>query len=293
MDYFIRQVVNGLQLGFIYALIALGYTMIYGVIKLINFAHGDVFMVGAFLSYYAITRFHLGFGGAMAFSVVGAIALGLIIERLAYKPLRHAPRLSLLTTALAVSIFLEYFCSLNFMFGPDYLKYPRPFPVTSWNLLGLEVSNVTLIVVGGTLGSLALLYYIVNRTRVGIAMRAVAFDQETARLMGIKVDFIISFTFALGSGLAGASAVMYAMAYPQIWTFMGIMPGLKAFVAAVLGGIGSVPGAVVGGLILGIVEVLTTALIPTLGSTLKDAIAFSILIVVLVTRPTGIFGEPG
>lgn len=293
MSYIVQQVINGLQLGFIYALIALGYSMVYGVAKLINFAHGDIFMVGAFLSYYAITRFHLGLPGALLFSAVGCVALALVIERFAYRPLRDAPRLSVLITALAVSVFLEYFCSLRFVFGPDFLIYRRPFEVVTWKLGDVRISNVMLIVIGTSFVFLVLLSYIVNKTMTGMAMRTVAYDKDAARLLGIDVDRTISLTFALGALMAGVGAVVYAIAYPQIFTFMGVMPGLKAFVAAIVGGMGSIPGALVGGLIMGLVEVLTTTFIPEYGSIMRDAFAFTILIMVLLVKPTGIFGESG
>lgn len=290
MTYFLQQVVNGLQLGFVYILMALGYTMVYGVLRLINFAHADVFMVGAFLSYYIITRFHLGFLPAVLTSIVGCGILGMVIERIAYKPLRNAPRVCSLVTALSMSIFLQYFTALNFIFGPDYITYERPIKAIHWDLGGVRITNILLIIIGGSVLMIAFLYYIVHRTKMGKAMRAVAYDKDTARLMGINVDSIISLTFAIGSGMAGVGAVMYCLAYPQIWTFMGIMPGFKAFTAAVLGGIGNLAGAFVGSLIIGQIEVLTTGFIPS-GSILRDAICCSILILVLMFKPTGLFGK--
>jgi branched-chain amino acid transport system permease protein len=290
MTYFLQQVVNGLQLGFVYALIALGYTMVYGVLRLINFAHADVFMVGAFLSYYIITLFHLGFIPAVITSIVGCAILGVIIERIAYKPLRNAPRVSSLVTALSMSIFLEYFTALGFVFGPDYISYKRPIKAIHWDLGGIRITNILLIVIGASILMIAFLYYIVHQTKMGKAMRAVAYDMDTARLMGINVDSIISLTFAIGSGMAGVGAVLYCLAYPQIWTFMGIMPGIKAFTAAVLGGIGNLAGAFVGSLIMGQIEILTTGFIPS-GSILRDAICCSVLIFVLIIKPTGLFGK--
>lgn len=320
---FLQQVINGLQLGFVYALIALGYTMVYGIVRLINFAHGDVFMVGSFVSFFAISRFQLHtwlirlFPGIPQFLglLVGSITvvlvamiscalLAFIIERIAYKPLRDAPRISLLITAIGVSFFLEYFGALDFVFTPNFITYKRPFDVTIWEIgkQGISVlkqgtaltdgsvifSNIFIIIVLASLGLLMALQYVVNRTKVGKAMRAVAYDKYTARLMGINTDAIISTTFMIGAALAGAAGVLYAIAFPSIIFWMGIIPGLKAFVAAVLGGIGSIPGAVVGALIMGQAEVLSAAYI---SSPMRDAISFSILIIVLLIRPTGIFGE--
>jgi branched-chain amino acid transport system permease protein len=287
MVYFFQQVLNGLQLGFVYALIALGYTMVYGIVRLINFAHGDVFMVGAFLAYYAISYFRLSLPVAMIISMAGCTLLGIAIERVAYRPLRRAPRIAALITAIGVSLFLEYFCSLKFVFGPNYLSFPRPFELVTWEWAGIYFSNIQVIIFAVAIFLLVLLQYIVHHTKMGKAMRAASFDHDTARLMGINVDSVISFTFGLGSALAAAGGCLYGIAYPQINPFMGIMPGLKAFVAAVLGGIGIIPGALVGALIMGIAEVLTSAFI---SSTLRDGVAFGILILVLMVKPSGILG---
>jgi len=288
MSYFLQQLINGLQLGFVYALIALGYTMVYGIVRLINFAHGDVFMVGAYIGYFGICYFHLPFPVALAFSMLGCAILGITIERIAYKPLRTAPRIASLITAIGVSLFLEYFTSLKFVFGPNYLAYPRPFKVTTFYLGDVSVSTIQLIVFSVAIILLILLQYFVQKTKMGMAMRAVSFDKETASLMGINIDGVISLTFGIGSALAAAGGVLYGIAYPQINPFMGIMPGLKAFVAAVLGGIGNIPGAVLGAVIMGVVETMSSAFI---SSTLRDAIAFSILIIVLLWRPSGILGK--
>ncbi len=320
---FLQQVINGLQLGFVYALIALGYTMVYGIVRLINFAHGDVFMVGAFMSFYAISRVELhtwpsrvfpnlspglsiGIGSITVIILSMAICalVAITIERVAYKPLRNAPRISALITAIGVSFFLEYFGALNFVFTPNFITYKRPFEVTTWVVNGQGInalqggqgipensvifSNIMAIIIIVSISLLILLQYIVRNTKIGKAMRAVAYDKQTARLMGINVDLIISITFALGAALAGAAGMLYAIAFPQVFFWMGIIPGLKAFVAAVLGGIGSIPGALVGALIMGQAEVLSAAYIST---PMRDAIAFTILIVVLLVRPTGIFGE--
>ncbi len=321
---FLQQVINGLQLGFVYALIALGYTMVYGIVKLINFAHGDVFMVGAFISYYTVARFGLHTWPAAVFPglpaglvlVIGSLSVILVsmvvcailavtIERVAYKPLRDAPRIAALITAIGVSFFLEYFGALNFVFTPRFIPYQRMFEVTTWTVSAsgiqkiqagqtiaensITISNILIIIVIASILMQVMLQFLVRRTKIGKAMRASSFDKPTSRLMGINVDGIISFTFAIGAAFAGLAGVLFAIAYPSIHTQMGILPGLKAFVAAVLGGIGSIPGAFVGALIMGQAEALTAGYIST---PMRDAVAFTILILVLLVRPTGIFGEP-
>ena len=290
MEYFLQQVLNGLQIGFVYALIALGYTMVYGIVRLINFAHGDVFMVGAFIGLYAIERLQLPLAAVFLLAVLGSALLAIAMERVAYRPLREAPKIAALITAIGVSLFLEYFTALRQVFGPNYYSFPRPFAVFSWEFGGISVTNIQAIIFLVTLCSVALLRFIVHRTRMGKAMRAVSHDHVTAGLMGVNVDLVISFTFGLGAALAGIGGVLYGIAYPQVNTFMGVMPGLKAFTAAVLGGIGSIPGAVLGALIMGQSETLTAAY---LSSTYRDGIAFVILIAVLLLRPTGILGVPG
>lgn len=320
---FWQQVINGLQLGFVYALIALGYTMVYGIVRLINFAHGDVFMVGAFATYFAITRYHLhtwplgvipslnpdvailiGTISVLILSMAVCALLAITIERIAYKPLRDAPRISALITAIGVSFFLEYFAALPFVFSPNFITYERPFPSVTWYINdgihqlapggtvppnSITFSNIFIIIVITSLLLLVALQFIVRRTKTGKAMRAVAYDKATARLMGINANRIISTTFAIGAALAGAAGMLYAIAYTQVYFAMGILPGLKAFVAAVLGGIGSIPGAFVGALIMGQAEVMSAGYIST---PMRDAIAFTILILVLLVRPMGIFGEP-
>ncbi|MEA3407445.1 MAG: branched-chain amino acid ABC transporter permease [Chloroflexota bacterium] len=289
--YFFQAVVDGAKLGFVYALIALGYTLVYGIARLINFAHGDVFMVGAFASFYAITRYGWSFVPAIIFSMIVCTILNVVIERVAYKPLRDAPRIASLITAIGVSFFLEYFTALRWVFSPDFITFQRPFEVVVWNIGGVLITNITVIIVGVTILLLVMLQYIIRNTKVGKAMRATALDKPTARLMGINVDAIISLAFAVGAALAGAGGVLYAIAFPQIWTFMGLMPGLKAFVAAVLGGIGNVPGAFVGSLLMGELDVLVVSFVP-MGSRLRDLFAFFVLIIVFLVKPTGLFGEP-
>jgi len=286
---FAQFMVDGIRLGFVYALIALGYTMVYGIVRLINFAHGDIFMVGAFTAFYATTHYHWGFLPAMLLAMVVCAFLAVTIERVAYKPLREAPRIAALITAIGVSFFLEYFTALDFVFTPNFISYtPLPIKFKSWDIAGVTFSNIMLIIIAVSTSFLVLLWYIVYRTKLGKAMRATAWDKPTARLMGIDVDLVITFTFAIGAALAGAGGMLYVVVYPQIRTFLGVMPGLKAFIAAVFGGIGSIPGAFVGSLIIGMVETLSQGY---LSSTLRDAIVFSILIIVLLFRPTGLFGE--
>lgn len=289
---FLAQLLNGLQLGFVYALIALGYTMVYGIIKLINFAHGDVFMVGAYLAVFGYSRWQLPFPAAVLASVAVTAALGVAIERLAYRPLRirNAPRIAALITAIGVSLFIEYFSSLRFVFGPDFQVVSLPFSDTRWQLGPVTLSRIQVLVYVTVIVLLVALQFIVYRTRIGKAMRAVSFDMEAARLMGVDVDRVISFTFAIGSALAAAAGILYTLLYPRLHPFMGVTPGLKAFTAAVLGGIGSIPGAVIGALVMGMVEVFTAGYIT---SDFRDAVAFSLLIAVLLVRPAGILGKAG
>lgn len=287
---FIQQMVNGLSLGSIYALIALGYTMVYGIVKLINFAHGDILMVGAYTGYFVLQAVGATPAGlAMAFAAAMLVCgvLSIVIERFAYRPLRSAPRLNSLITAIAVSLILQNGARVLPFIGPNPREYPT-LATVNINLGFVSISNIQLIVLVLSALLMVILNYIINHTKTGKAMRAVSYDMQAASLMGISVDRTIAFTFALGAVLAAAGGVLYASAYPQIDPTMGTMPGLKAFVAAVLGGIGSVPGAMLGGYILGIAETLTKGF---LSSQFADAISFSILIVILLVKPTGIMGE--
>jgi len=288
LSYTLQQLINGLQLGAVYALIALGYTMVYGVLRLINFAHGDIFMFGSFVGYFCIARWHLPIYFVFMITIAACAVLGVLVEKIAYKPLRAAPRISLLITAVGVSLFLEYFLSLNAMFTPNYIAFPRPFDVAGYNLSLVTVTNIQLIIFSVTAATLFVLYLLVYRTKHGRAMRALSHDQETASLMGVNVDATISFTFAVGTACAGVGGILYGFAYPQINVFMGIMPGIKSFIAAVLGGIGLVHGAVLGGLLIGISEVFVSAY---LSSTFRDGFIFIILLLVLLFRPNGIFGR--
>ena len=283
----IQQIVNGLSLGSIYALIALGYTMVYGIVKLINFAHGDVFMIGAFTGFYAITVLGIGFFPALILTMLVCALFGVTIEKIAYKPLRNATRIAALITAIGVSLLIEY--GVIYVRGAQPEAYPGDvLPVTSINILGVTISGQSLFIFGISVALMILLQFVVHKTKIGKAMRAVSHDADAAKLMGINVDQTISATFAIGSALAGAAGVIFGVYYTKIEPLMGIIPGLKAFVAAVLGGIGIIPGAMVGGLVLGVVESLVSAA----GFSLwRDGVAFVVLILILLLRPAGLFGK--
>ena len=284
---FITQVLNGLQLGSIYALVALGYTMVYGIILLLNFAHGDIIMVGAYISWLVMSKLGLNPAIAVVLSIVGCMLLGVLIDKVAYAPLRDAPRLSILITAIGVSYFLENGSQL--LFGADAKVVPAYTSVSNIQVGDLTLSFSAIVTVVVTAVATVVLTFLVQKTKLGKAMRAVSEDMGAARLMGINVNTTISFTFAVGSALAGIGAVLYCMAYTQASPTMGIMLGTKAFVAAVLGGIGSIPGAVIGGLLVGFAEVFVSAI----GlSVWQDAVVFLLLIVVLIVKPTGLLGRP-
>ena len=284
--YWLQQTLNALQLGSIYALIALGYTMVYGILTMINFAHGDVFMVGAFFCFIAAVYLGLPFVPTLLLTMAGAALLGVLIERLAYKPLRNAPRVSAIITALGLGLFLENF---TLALAPYPKHIPPLLENVTWNMGGVSVSSLQIIIICLSLGLMFLLDYIVHRTPVGMAMRAISWDKTFVPLMGIPVDLIISVTFAIGAGLAGAAGAMYALAYPVIDPYMGIMVGWKAFISAVIGGIGNIRGAMIGAFILGGVEIMVTAFFP---STYRDFVAFSLLKVLIMIRPYGILGQP-
>ncbi len=290
LSEFLQQLINGLSLGSIYALIALGYTMVYGIVKLINFAHGDVMMMGAYAGYFVLMCLGAtvpGLAGAFIAAMVLCGLLAILIERFAYRPLRSAPRLNSLITAIAVELILQNLMRILPFVGPN----PRPFPtmpVHNFTFNVVSVSSTTLIVIITSAVLMILLNFIVNHTKTGKAMQAVSYDLQASALMGINVNRIIAVTFLIGSILAGAGGVLYATAYPLIDPMMGYIPGLKAFVAAVLGGIGSIPGAMAGGIILGIAETLTKGY---LSSQYADAISYGILIVILLIKPTGLFGK--
>jgi branched-chain amino acid transport system permease protein len=298
-SFFFQLCVNGLTLGSVYALIALGYSMVYGILKLLNFAHGDVYMVGAFIGYGIMTVFgappgssvpvwllvSFMFGGAM----LGCALLGVIIERFAYRPLREAPRIAPLISALGVSFFLQN--SALLLLGAQFRSYP--FGLIG-NGGGVQISSVfisatRIFVMAGALLLMILLTVFVNRTRLGKAMRATSFDREAAMMMGINADRVIAATFFIGSALAGAAGVMFGLVFTQIFHFMGFTAGLKGFTAAVVGGIGSLPGAMLGGLLIGLGEAFATGYV---SSTYQDLIVFSILIFTIIVRPTGLLGAP-
>lgn len=287
MIQFLQQMINGLSLGSIYALIALGYTMVYGIIKLINFAHGDIYMLGAFTAFYATTFFHLNFFVALIIAMLLCGVLSVVIERIAYKPLRHATRITALITAMGVSYVLEY--TMQYFAGSDVKTFPTDLlENTAFSLGGVRITMMQIYIFVITIILMVLLTYIVNKTKMGRAMRAVSVDEDAAKLMGINVDTTISFTFFLGSCLAGVAGVLVGVYYNSINPLMGMTPGLKAFIAAVFGGIGNIPGAMIGGLFIGIAETLVTAY----GSSLyKDAIVYVILILVLILKPDGLLGK--
>lgn len=284
---FLQQVINGVSLGSIYALIALGYTMVYGIIKLINFAHGDIYMVGAYVGFYAFTRLNMTFIPALLTAMVICSLLGIVIERVAYKPLRNSSRITALITAIGVSLFLEYAGML--VVTPQPRAFPEVIPMTKLTFFdgNVYLTNQQAVIFIVTIVLMFLLQYIVYKTKIGKAMRAVSFDKDTALLMGINVNTTISATFAIGSALAAAAGILVGIYYTSISPLMGIVPGLKAFVAAVLGGIGSIPGAAVGGLLMGVIEAMVSGY---WSSTLRDAVAFGILILILIIKPSGIFG---
>lgn len=294
MIEFVQHIINGLSLGSIYALIALGYTMVFGILQLINFAHGDVFMVGAFIGMYSARAFRFGqnpslfaFVITILISMAGCAVLGLIIERFAYKPLRRAPRINLLITAVGVSLFLEFGGQL--FFGADPKFFPEIYrPPGEWAVGELKINPIQVLVLAISLVLMTILQYVIFKTRLGRGMRAVSFNHDLASLMGINTDRVISSTFMMGSALAGAAGVLVGLAYPKIEPLMGVMPGLKAFVSAVLGGIGNVTGAVVGALTLGLAEEF---LVGYWASTYRDALAFALLILILLFKPTGLFGS--
>ena len=282
----VQQIINGISLGSIYALIALGYTMVYGIIKLINFAHGDIYMVGAYVAFFATTSLHLSFFPALLLAMVVAAIAGVVIEKLAYRPLRYAPRIAVLITAIGVSLLLEYGGIL--LVSPQPRTFPPLFQAEVFTFGNIVVNSQQILILGVSLALMVLLTYIVQYTKIGKAMRAVSFDTDAAKLMGIDVDRVISITFAIGSALAAAAGMLVGVYYNSIDPLMGIMPGLKAFVAAVLGGIGIIPGAMVGGIIMGVVEALVSGFI---SSTFRDAAAFAILIIILLCKPSGLLGK--
>lgn len=296
MEY-LQQAINGLSLGSVYALIALGYTMVYGVLRFINFAHSDILMLGAFSAFYLSPTVEKLMGprtpiGALMVVILAAAIcamIGAIVEFLAYRPLRNRPRLTVLITAIGVSLFIEFTCQNKLVFGSN----PRPFPTLindkQIHLGGLTVGSNDLIVLAVTALLLVGMWFLVQKTRVGTALRAVSHNQQAALLMGVPVGRIITFTFALGSALAAVAGILYSLKFPSIEPLMGVQPGLRAFIAAVVGGIGNIPGAVIGGLLIGLLETFAGGR-PEL-SNYRDAIAFGILILILLFKPAGLFGR--
>ena len=281
----LQQIINGLSLVSIYALIALGYTMVYGIIKLINFAHGDIYMIGAFIGLYCGKNLGLSLLPTLIISMIGAALCGVIIEKVAYKPLRNSQRITLLITAIGISLLLENGMKLAVGSSPKAFPKLLSTEVIKLGSLSLETSKILMLVVSIML--VVFLQFIVFKTKIGKAMRAASYDIEAASLMGINVNNIISITFAIGSALAGAAGVLVSLAFKVVEPYMGMIPGLKAFIAVVLGGIGSIPGALIGGLLIGLTETLTKAYISTI---LSDAIVFAILIIILLVKPSGLLG---
>lgn len=286
MQIFMQQLINGLSLGSIYALLALGYTMIYGIIKIIHFAHGDVYMLGAFFGYYTINVWHFNFIMALFGSMIFCALVGMLIEFVAYRPLRHSSRIAVLITAIGVSYFLEN--GMSVLFSGDTRDFPQVIKQVNYEWFGIRVTNIQLLIFATTIILMIILQLIVKKTKMGRAMRAAAADPVAAELMGININGTISFVFAIGSAMAGAAGVLIGLYYNSIEPTMGMTPGIKAFVAAVVGGVGSIPGAAVGAVIIGCLESLMQAI----GfSAFKDAAVYVVLIIVLLFLPAGLFGN--
>lgn len=286
MQIFMQQLINGLSLGSIYALLALGYTMIYGIVKIIHFAHGDVYMLGAFFGYYTINVWHFNFIMALFGSMIFCALVGMLIEFVAYRPLRHLSRIAVLITAIGVSYFLEN--GMSVLFSGDTRDFPQVIKQVNYEWFGIRITNIQLLIFATTIILMIVLQLIVKKTKMGRAMRAAAADPVAAELMGININGTISFVFAIGSAMAGAAGVLIGLYYNSIEPTMGLTPGIKAFVAAVVGGVGSIPGAAVGAVIIGCLESLMQAI----GfSAFKDAAVYVVLIIVLLFLPAGLFGN--
>jgi branched-chain amino acid transport system permease protein len=286
---FVQHLFNALTLGSLYGLIAIGYTMVYGILRLINFAHGDIFMLGAYFVFFACTVFSLPWGVGVVLAVAGSALCGILVDRVAYRPLRSAPRISALISAIGVSFLIENLAIVVFTGIPRPVLQPD-WLVTVWQFGNIRILPLAVVVPLISAVLISGLLWVVYRTKPGLAMRAISKDIETTRLMGVSVDRIIALTFGLGSALAAAAGIMWALRYPQIQPLMGVFPGFKAFIAAVLGGIGSIQGAMVGGLLLGFIEIMIVAFFPAL-SGYRDAFAFILLILILLMKPTGLMGE--
>ncbi|HOA19502.1 MAG TPA: branched-chain amino acid ABC transporter permease [Sedimentibacter sp.] len=288
-EIFMQQLANGISLGSLYALLAIGYTMVYGILRLINFAHGDIFMMAAYFMVFSIITFNIPWFISIIITIIATVTLGVLVEKTAYRPLRNAPRMSIMISAIGVSFLLENLATYLFT------GVPRGFPdikvlTTTMKLGSLSLTVATLITPFVTLMLLYVVLFITNKTKIGMAMRAVSKDFETAKLMGININQVISITFIIGSFLAAIGAVLWGSRYPSVMPLMGVMPGLKCFIAAVLGGIGNTTGAVLGGFILGMAEIMLITFLPSLTG-YRDAMAFVILIIVLLVKPTGLLGE--
>ncbi|WP_313163470.1 branched-chain amino acid ABC transporter permease [Sedimentibacter sp.] len=288
-ETFMQQLANGISIGSLYALIAIGYTMVYGILRLINFAHGDIFMMAAYFMIFSMINFRLPWYVSIIIVIAFTVLLGVIIEKAAYRPLRNAPRMSIMISAIGVSFLLENLATYLFT------GVPKGFPDIAFLTKAIRIGNISLTVATllTPIITIILLYvvlFVTNKTKIGMAMRASSVDFETARLMGININRVISTTFIIGSGLAAIGAILWGSKYPSIYPLVGVMPGLKCFIAAVLGGIGNTTGAVLGGFILGMAEIMLVTFLPALTG-YRDAIAFIILIVVLLVKPTGLLGE--
>jgi branched-chain amino acid transport system permease protein len=289
INMFMQHFINALGLGSLYGLIAIGYTMVYGILRLINFAHGDIFMLGAYFVFFATVQYKLPWEIGVAMAIAGATICGLLVDRIAYRPLRGAPRISALISAIGVSFFIENLAVVIFSGMPRPVVQP-PILMEAFSIGGIRLVPLALMVPAISFVMVAALLWMVYRTKAGLAMRSISFDIETTRLMGVSVDRIIALTFGVGSALAAVAGIMWALRYPRVEPFMGIMPGFKAFIAAVFGGIGSIPGAMLGGMSLGFVEIMSVAFFPGL-SGYRDAFAFLLLVVILLVKPTGLMGE--
>lgn len=288
-ETFMQQLANGISIGSLYALIAIGYTMVYGILRLINFAHGDIFMMAAYFMIFSMVNFALPWYIAIIVVIAATVLLGVLIEKVAYRPLRDAPRMSIMISAIGVSFLLENLATYLFT------GVPKGFPDIAFLTKAISIGNIsfsvaTLLTPVITIALLYVVLFITNKTKIGMAMRASSVDFETARLMGININKVVSTTFVIGSGLAAIGAVLWGSKYQSIYPLVGVMPGLKCFIAAVLGGIGSITGAVLGGFILGMAEIMLVTFLPALTG-YRDAIAFIILIIVLLVKPTGLLGE--
>lgn len=289
LSTFLQYVANSLSLGSLYALIAIGYSMVYGILRLINFAHGDVFMLGAYIAFYLVSSALMPWWVAFLVAIGLTCLFGIGLERVAYRPLRDSPRISIMISAIGASFLIENLAIVLFDARPKAFKVPDIFS-TVVNIGGVSIVSVSFFIPLITFALLGILLFIVHKTKTGMAMRAVSTDQDAARLMAIDVDRTVSFTFGIGSLLAAIGGIMWSLKYPQLLPLMGVMPGLKCFIAAVIGGIGSIGGAVLGGFLLGIIEIMTVAFLPDLTG-YRDAFAFILLIIVLLVKPTGLLGK--